>query len=83
MVGPRDEVVAVRVKPGSAKGPLVEANPDGSLTVYVSQRAVDGKATEAVARLLAEHFGAPKSAVELISGAKARNKRFSVRIPSA
>ena len=82
-MAPRDEVVAVRVKPGSAKGPLIEADPDGALTVYVRERAVDGKATEAVARLLAEHFGVQKSAVALISGAKARNKRFSVRRPSA
>ena len=74
----RAEVIAVRVKPGSSKGPLVEADEDGSLTVYVRERAVDGKATEAVARLLAAHLSVPRSRVELVSGATSRIKRFRV-----
>lgn len=68
----------VTVKPGSAKGPLVEADADGSLTVYVRERAIEGKATEAVRRLLAEHLGVPRSRVELVSGATSRVKRFRV-----
>lgn len=72
------ETVVVTVKPGSRKGPLVEAAEDGSLTVYVRERAIEGKATEAVARVLAEHLGVPKSQVELISGATSRVKRFRV-----
>ncbi|MGV0814799.1 DUF167 domain-containing protein [Mycolicibacterium boenickei] len=70
--------VAVRVKPGSRKGPLVEVGDDGTLTIYVPERAVDGKANDAVTRLLAEHLGVPRSRVELISGATARLKRFRV-----
>jgi hypothetical protein len=57
---------------------LVEANEDGSLTVYVREQAVDGKANTAVIRVLAEHFGVPKSRVELVSGAAARIKRFRI-----
>jgi uncharacterized protein YggU (UPF0235/DUF167 family) len=75
----RSEVVAVRVKPGSSKGPLVETAEDGSLTVYVRERAVDGKATEAVARALAEHLSVPRSRVELVSGASSRLKRFRLQ----
>ena len=71
-------MVAVRVKPGSSKGPLVEADEDGSLTIYVRERAVDGKATDAVARLLAAHLSVPRSRVELVSGATSRVKRFRV-----
>ncbi len=70
--------MTVRAKPGSSKGPLVETAEDGSLTVYVRERAVDGKATEAVAQVLAEHFGVPRSRVELASGAASRVKRFRV-----
>ena len=70
--------MVVQVKPGSKKGPLVEVADDGTLTVYVRERAIEGKATEAVARLLAEHLGVPKSRVELISGATSRVKRFQV-----
>jgi uncharacterized protein YggU (UPF0235/DUF167 family) len=71
-------IVVVRVKPGSKKGPLVEAGPDGALTIYVRERAVEGKATAAVTDLLAAHLGVARSGVELISGATSRVKRFRV-----
>ncbi|BBZ04100.1 UPF0235 protein [Mycolicibacterium chitae] len=71
------EVVSVRVKPGSKKGPLVEAQA-GELTVYVRERAIEGQANAAVIRLLAEHFGVPRSRVELVSGATSRVKRFRI-----
>jgi uncharacterized protein (TIGR00251 family) len=76
----RDEVVTVRVKPGSKKGPLVEvpADPTDELTVYVRERAVEGKATAAVIRVLAEHFAVAPSRVELVSGATSRVKRFRI-----
>ena len=70
--------MVVRVKPGSKKGPLVEVGDDSALTIYVQERAVDGKANEAVTKLLAEHLGVPRSRVELISGATARLKRFRI-----
>jgi uncharacterized protein YggU (UPF0235/DUF167 family) len=72
------ENIVVRVKPGSPKGPLVEIGDDGALTIYVQERAVDGKANEAVTKVLAAHLGVPKSRVELISGARSRVKRFRV-----
>lgn len=72
------QIVAVRVKPGSRKGPLIESGDDGALTVYVREPAVDGKANDAVIRLLAEHFDVPRRNVELASGATARLKRFRV-----
>ena len=72
------EVVTVTVKPGSKKGPLVESTEDGALTIYVPERAIEGKATEAAARLLAKHLGVSRSSVELVSGATSRVKRFRV-----
>ncbi|MEZ0339583.1 DUF167 domain-containing protein [Mycobacterium sp. pV006] len=72
------EAISVRVKPGSTKGPLVETGPDGALTVYVRERAVDGKANEAVIRVLAAHFGVARRDVELIAGATSRLKRFRI-----
>ena len=71
-------MITVRVKPGSRKGPLVEVDAEGGLTIYVRERAVDGKANEAVAKLLAAHLGIPRSSVELVSGATARVKRFRI-----
>lgn len=70
------EFVTVTVKPGSKKGPLVEVGDDGTLTIYVRERAIEGKATEAAARLLAEHMNVPRSSVRLQSGATSRVKRF-------
>lgn len=72
------EIVVVRVKPGSRKGPLVEVGADGELTVYVQARAVDGKANEAVVKLLATYFGVSPSHVEMVSGATSRVKRFRI-----
>ena len=72
------EIVVVTVKPGSRKGPLVEAADDGSLTVYVREPTIEGKATEAVIRVLAGHLGVPKSRLELVAGATSRVKRFRV-----
>lgn len=71
-------MITVRVKPGSRKGPLVEVGDDGELTIYVPERAVDGKANDAVTKLLAAHLGVSRSRVELVSGATARVKRFRV-----
>lgn len=71
-------IIAVLVKPGSRKGPLVEVGADGELTIYVPERAVDGKANEAVVKLLAGHLGVANSRVRLISGATARRKRFRI-----
>ena len=72
------EFITVTVKPGSRKGPLVESDDDGRLTVHVAERAVDGKATAAVIAVLAKHLGVPRSRVQLVSGATARIKRFRV-----
>jgi uncharacterized protein (TIGR00251 family) len=72
------ETLVVRVKPGSRKGPLVEVGADGELTLYVRERAVEGKANEAVVKLLAKHFGVSPSRVEMVSGATSRVKRFRV-----
>lgn len=73
------ETVTVTVKPGSRKGPLVEVGSDGALTIYVPERAIEGKATEAATRLLAAHLGVPRSSVELVAGATSRVKRFRIR----
>ncbi len=73
-----NDSVVVRVKPGSRKGPLVEVGPNGELTIYVRERAVDGKANDAVTRLLASHLGLPSSRIELVSGTTSRLKRFRV-----
>jgi uncharacterized protein YggU (UPF0235/DUF167 family) len=69
--------VAVRVKPGSRKGPLVETNATG-VTVYLQQRAVDGSANTALVATLAAHFGVSKSRVQILRGHISRTKTVRV-----
>lgn len=56
----------------------MEIGDDGSLTIYVQERAVDGKANEAVTKVLARHLGVAASRVRLVSGRTARLKRFRI-----
>lgn len=69
--------MTVRVKPGSRKGPLVETSDDG-LIVYVRERAVDGAANTGVIAALADHFGVPKSRIEIVRGHTSRIKHVRV-----
>lgn len=69
---------AITVKPGSRKGPLVETADDGSLTVYVRERAIDGAANEGVITVLSDHFGVPKSRIDIVRGHASRSKLIEV-----
>ena len=70
--------ITVQVKPGSKKGPLVEAQSDGSLVVFIKERAVDGAANEGLIKVLADHFGCRKNDIEIESGFTSRIKRVRV-----
>ncbi|WP_395640670.1 DUF167 domain-containing protein [Pseudolysinimonas sp.] len=72
------ELVAVHVKPGSSKGPLVEEGPDGALIVYVRERAIEGAANDAVERAVAAHFGVSPSRVAIRRGRTSRRKMLEV-----
>lgn len=65
--------ITVHVKPGSRKGPLVETD-GGAFTVFLQQRAVDGKANAALVETLAAHFHVPRRRVEILHGHASRLK---------
>jgi uncharacterized protein YggU (UPF0235/DUF167 family) len=65
--------VTIRVKPGSAWTEVGGRHGD-ALVVAVSARAVDGKATEAALRALADAFDVRRRAVILVTGATSRDK---------
>jgi uncharacterized protein YggU (UPF0235/DUF167 family) len=72
--------LAVRVRPG-ARADRVGGTWDGgsagrgpALLVSVRARAVDGAANAAVIAVVAEAFGLRRSAVELVSGHRGRDK---------
>lgn len=69
--------ITVRVQPG-ARHPSVGGSVDGALVVRVSARAVDGKATEAAMRAVADAFGVHRRAVSLVTGSTSRRKVLDV-----
>ncbi|MFC2966591.1 DUF167 domain-containing protein [Acidimangrovimonas pyrenivorans] len=68
--------IAVRVTPRASRNAVVAE--DGAIRVYVTTVPEDGKATAAVVKLLSKAVGVPKSRLELIRGATARDKVFRV-----
>lgn len=69
--------LTVHVHPG-ARIPSVGGEYDGSLTVKVHARAVDGAATDEVRRVLADAFSVRDGAVRLVRGAHSRTKTFEI-----
>jgi hypothetical protein len=69
--------VRVRVTPRAARDGLAGWQ-DGVLRIRVTAPPAEGKANDAVARLLARTLGVPTSAVGIVSGATAREKLIEV-----
>jgi uncharacterized protein len=69
--------LAIRVKPGSARTSVGGRHGD-ALVVAVTARAVDGKATEAALRAVAEAFAVKRREVTLVAGAASRDKVVDV-----
>lgn len=74
--------LAIRVKPGSARTSVGGKHGD-SLVVAVTARAVDGKATEAALRAVADAFDVRRRAVTLVTGATSRDKVIDIEGESA
>ena len=57
-----------------------DSNPDGdnSITVWVKEPPVQGRANAAIARALAEYFEVSNSQVRLVSGFSSRQKVFEI-----
>lgn len=75
------DTFTVRVTPkASADRIKVEAGPDGVpvVRVYVTCVPEDGKANEAVIRLLSKYMGLPPSSLSILRGARGREKVISI-----
>jgi uncharacterized protein YggU (UPF0235/DUF167 family) len=70
--------IAVRVRARASENCLVPVD-DGTFRARTTAAPVDGKANESVRRMLALHFGVPRTAVTLIRGARSRDKVFDVQ----
>ncbi len=69
--------IAVRVTPKASRNAVV-AGEDGVIRIYVTAVPEGGKANAAVVKLLAGTLGVPKSRLDLIRGAAARDKVFRI-----
>ena len=69
--------------PDQGRRPLTTARWGPALVVAVHAPAVDGRATEAARRALAEALGVRPARVALRSGATSRDKLFTVTAPPA
>ena len=70
--------LTVHAKPRSSKGPLVVVDGERELTVYLRERAVDGSANDGLVRVLADHFGVTRRAVQIVRGHSSRTKIVDV-----
>ena len=69
--------IQVKVKPNSK---TEEVNQEGdSFVVRVKEPPKEGKANQAIIKLLAQHFGVPQSRVRILSGFKTKHKVIEIK----
>lgn len=71
-------VLPVRAQPG-ARRTAVLGEQSGALKVAVTAPPEDGRANQALTEALRDALGLKRSQVELLSGAKGRQKAFLIR----
>lgn len=70
-------IVDIRVRP-NAKQNKVGGEIAGRLIVFVQAPAIDGKANDAIAKVLAEHFEVRSRDIKIIRGETNRDKTIEV-----
>jgi uncharacterized protein (TIGR00251 family) len=69
--------IQVKVKPGARASKLTPV-PDGIWQADLKAAPVEGQANDELVRLLARHFGVPRTGVVIKSGASARLKLVKI-----
>lgn len=64
--------VLIRVKPNSKTEEIVQEGD--KLLIKVHEQPREGKANQAVIKLLAQHFGVSMSQIRILSGLRSKNK---------
>lgn len=70
--------VFVRVKP-RAKQEKTEKVGDNRFDVWVKEPPMEGKANEAVCRVMARYFSVPLSSLKMVSGSTSRQKVIEIQ----
>ncbi|HEY8449830.1 MAG TPA: DUF167 domain-containing protein [Bacillota bacterium] len=68
----------VWVRPRSARSGIAGVQ-DGALVVRVTAPPVDGRANREVCQVLAETFGLPLAAIQIVAGQRGRRKQVLLR----
>ena len=71
------KIIQVKIRPYARISALEETN-DGPWLAQLKSPPVDGKANKELVTLIAQHFGCPKSAVSIKSGAAGRIKLVKI-----
>jgi uncharacterized protein (TIGR00251 family) len=74
------KTIQVKVKPNARVSALEEVVGGGSWLAQLKSPPVDGKANKELIALIARHFGCPKSAVSIKSGASGRMKLVKIAL---
>jgi uncharacterized protein (TIGR00251 family) len=77
-----DLLLYVRVQPRASRNEILDVR-DARLRLRTTAPPTDGKANEAVIRLLAEHLGIAPSRISILRGSSRRDKQLRVRGPVA
>jgi uncharacterized protein YggU (UPF0235/DUF167 family) len=59
---------------GNGKNGRPSAVPERRFVVAVTERAIQGRANDAIVRALAEYFHVPRAAVRIVAGTTAKEK---------
>ena len=70
--------LSVRVKPGCKSPTRLELQADGSYVAFLQARAHDGLANRALVELLSGELHVPKSRIQVVQGARARQKVLEI-----
>lgn len=70
--------IIVRVLPRSSKNEVVGPMADGVIKIKLTTAPVDGKANEALIKLLANYFRIAKSKITITAGATGKNKIIEI-----
>lgn len=68
------------MRPNASVTRIRETMDDGTLKIDLHAPAEDGKANEALMRFIAEEYGVPSDAVELVSGQMSRKKVIRITV---
>ena len=72
-------LIKIRVLPRSSRNEVVGEMTDGTLKVKLTAPPVDGKANEALIKLLSDHFGVSKNKITIIKGLTNKNKTIEIK----